>query len=261
MRKLQNHFRNFYQKSFFKQRVIFFEAAPNGQETIDNPEQVFKEVNQSFQKFDVEHSESIQAQLNKYSDTWVNSLSPENKAEAMRQWAYCLINKLRVQRADEHKNDHGLGAILAIKSPKSIREYGENKSVIEEVQKKLKYAALNGNETTKTKASSLLDMVNQLIILPPEIEQREKFKLTDYFKVDSKHDGWNVDTIQISLTESEERALQQAAQEGYSMVTEGNFNGKAGGNLVLYKNGKPVEPKKTFNVSALFNTIVGFSIK
>ena len=192
MKKLHNHFQNFYHKSFFEKRVIFIEATPNGQETIDNPEQVFKEVNQSFQNFDDERLTNIQAQLDKYSDTWVNGLSTENKAEAMRQWAFCLIKKLSVQRADKTNSDYGLGAGLAIQEPKTNREYGENISVIKEVQNKLKYTAQNGNETTKSKASKLLGTVNQLNIKPPKIEGKEiraSFKLTNYLKDDSKHNG------------------------------------------------------------------------
>ena len=98
---------------------------------------------------------------------------------------------------------------------------------------------------------------------PPRIERKEiraRFKLTDYLRVESKHRGWNINSIKISLTENEDMTLTEAGQNGYSLVTEGDFDGRAGGNLVLYKDGKKVEPKKTFMVPGFTHTIMGFSI-
>lgn len=253
---------------FFEKGVIFrLSDAPkqSSEKHVADPNEVFRQADDTYKTFDDQDLSSIQGQLSKYSDSWVNTLPAEKKAEATRQWAYCLFMKLGVRRANEHDIKGYMALTLAIQSPKTHREFKENQMTLKEVQVKFRHASRNGNDKTKGKAAELLGIVEGIMrnMQQPQVEVKEErlqFALKNYLKIEAKHQGWNIDAIKIVLTEKEERVLAQAKLDGYSLATEGRYDGKAGGNLVLYKNGSPVKPKKVLEVTGLFNRINGFSI-
>lgn len=173
--------------------------------------------------------------------------------------------RLGVKRADEHNSDNGLGMQLALQSPKSNREFGENKIALNEIQTQLTVAISQGDSVTSSKAEKLSSQISTILdnMQPPKTERKEiraSFRLSDYLSVSAEHEGWGniIDLIKISLSEKEEMNLMGAGQEGYSLRTAEDFNGRAGGNLILLKNGSSTQ--KILHVHGFPLMINGFSI-
>jgi hypothetical protein len=255
-------------KLFFNKRNIFqLSSRPqNLAESFDgDPGQKYQEVSRDYQSFNDQDLSSVRQQLSQYNSDWVDQLPAEDKAEASRQWAYCLAMELGIRRADEHRNDYGLGMKLAINSPKTNREYSGNQTRLKEVQAKLRLAIDSGNTTTKEKAEKFLAKIESHLqdMNPPAIERkeiRESFSVLDYMNIQITQNGWDVSAIEISVTSDEEMALGQAGQEGYYFMTSGPFDGRAGGELTLCQHGMPVSPSKKVMVPGLTRTIVGFPL-
>lgn len=230
-------------------------------EQAQNATETYRQVSEAYEAFNLDSRSETEAQLRKYSSSWVNQLPEIDKAEATRQWAYCLLNELALRRADEHGNDYGFARFFALQEPKNLKEYNINKSILDEVMSKFRYASEHGNAETRRKSKSLLQNIQEKILAHVRIPEPEvpriALELQDYFPIKVQHDGWNVDSLKISLSEAEESRLVTAKSQGYSLVTKGSFDGRAGGELVLYKNNKPVVPEKIAYVPGLTLTIVG----
>jgi hypothetical protein len=232
-----------------------------------DPMQKFSAVSQSYQAFDPDNLSSLQRQLDNYDNEWISQLPPEQKAEALRQWAWCLWVELTARRMAEHHISGFMADRLALTSPETNAEYYENKAIFDDILSKIKLAQETGNDTTKEKAGKLAADVNEILgkMRLPEIKPKEirgVFPLQSYLKIEIQHPKWPaVDNIKISLTSDEEMALTQAGQNGYSLVTDGDFDPRAGGNLILYKDNSPVNPPQRYYVPGLTLTIIGFAIE
>lgn len=232
-----------------------------GKKQAQNATETYRQVSEAYEAFNLDNRSETEVQLRKYNSSWVNQLPEIDKAEATRQWAYCLLNELALRRADEHGNDYGDARFFALQTPKNPKEYGINKSVLDDVMSKFRYASEHGDADTKNRADRILQNIQEKILayvrIPEPEVPRIALELQDYFPIKVQHDGWNVDSLKISLSEAEESRLVTAKSQGYSLVTKGSFDGRAGGELVLYKNNKPVVPEKIVYVLGLTLTIVG----
>lgn len=231
------------------------------EEQPQNATEIYREVSGTYATFNLDSRPETEAQLRKYNSSWINQLPEGDKAEATRQWAYCMLNELALRRADEHRNDYGFARFFALQAPKNQGEYGMNKAVLDDVVSKFRYASEHGNADTKKKADDILQTIQTKILahlrIPEPEVARATLKLQDYLPIKVQHSGWNVDSLKISLSEAEEGRLARAKSQGYSLVTKGDFDGRAGGKLILYKNGSPVVPEKTAYVPGFTLTIVG----
>ena len=104
MKRTKTNFQFLGQKGFLERRLVFKEViVPRSQrsESIGDPGERYEAVDGSYGRFNDKDLASIQGQLSKYDSSWINKLPAEKKAEATRQWAYCLFMELGVRRASE----------------------------------------------------------------------------------------------------------------------------------------------------------------